>query len=413
MPAGAQDRRGVCRQDAPESCGQSGFCNGLGGCAKYAAGFVCRSPRCEGNNQLPASLCDGEGTCIPGGAIACAPSICEANACRSACDSDAQCVSPNRCVDGSCGEKGLGQSCGASTECDSAFCVDGVCCESACVGRCTFCASPETLGRCLMVRAGAIDLRAARGDQDPSRSCVDQGPASCAGNGRCDGQGGCQRYADGTVCREPTCDAAANSAVGAGTCLPAPASARRREAAPPFRAASATSVGPAAPSGPSAWAERSVSRVTAASDRSARFAAGTSIATATSAPRDGAAIRPATGSAGRALCRARRAPAPTWPRAAPIRPVPAGTTSVPTAVMARAAAGARRPAPPAERQPAACSAAGPSGPAARLGSARPEPPIVLWGRSVRMEAATEFSTTTEISCRKRRSNPRPGESSTV
>src|SRR6185436_843190 len=102
--------------------------------------------------------------------------------------------------------------------CASQHCVDGVCCDTACTGKCFFCASPETRGRCLPVKAGTIDQRAARGEKDPAKICVDSGASSCGSNGRCDGNGGCQRYANGTVCRGAQCNGGANTQTGQGTC---------------------------------------------------------------------------------------------------------------------------------------------------------------------------------------------------
>ena len=65
VPAGGEDPHNVCRKDSPETCGQSGFCNGQGGCAKYAAGTTCELSSCDGREKfVPASLCDGEGTCV-------------------------------------------------------------------------------------------------------------------------------------------------------------------------------------------------------------------------------------------------------------------------------------------------------------------------------------------------------------
>lgn len=39
-----------------------------------------------------------------------------------------------------------GQSCGGATECSSGFCVDGVCCDAACDGKCDSCAAVNTGG---------------------------------------------------------------------------------------------------------------------------------------------------------------------------------------------------------------------------------------------------------------------------
>ena len=219
MPAGSEDRHGVCRRDSPETCGQSGICNGQGGCAKYALGTACRLSSCSGREQfVPASLCDGDGVCVHGTSLSCEPSTCEGGGCLASCTTSTQCVAPASCVSGSCGPKGIGQDCGTGDQCQSGNCVDGVCCETACTGRCTFCAAPDSRGRCVPVRAGTMDQRAARGESNPALICADQGPSSCGTNGRCDGQGGCQRYRDGTVCRDGSCDAGNNTATAAGTC---------------------------------------------------------------------------------------------------------------------------------------------------------------------------------------------------
>jgi hypothetical protein len=63
---------------------------------------------------------------------------------------------------GTGGESGnLGNACGGAGECDSGFCTDGVCCESACEGLCETCALPDSRGRCVPVPAG----------QDPDLEC--------------------------------------------------------------------------------------------------------------------------------------------------------------------------------------------------------------------------------------------------
>jgi hypothetical protein len=217
VPAGSEDLHGVCRQEPTESCGQSGFCNGQGGCAKYTAGTVCRPASCLDKMRfVPAGVCDGDGTCTSGAPVACNPSTCEGGVCLASCTSDATCVPPQTCVDGSCGPKGLGQDCARPEQCASGFCADGVCCDKACAGKCTFCASPDSRGKCTPAKAGSPDPRAARGETNPDRICADQGAGSCGQNGRCDGTGGCQEYANGTVCREARCDGA--TATLAGTC---------------------------------------------------------------------------------------------------------------------------------------------------------------------------------------------------
>jgi hypothetical protein len=218
---GAPDPHLICRHDEPATCGQSGVCNGEGGCAKHNAGVPCGEPRCnDGTAMMPASECDGNGTCVAGEAVACAPFTCEGQSCRVTCTSDSQCLPPRVCSNGSCGKRGPGQTCGAAEQCESGFCVDGVCCENACAGRCTTCASARARGKCVPVPAGNADLRAlAPGSAvDPAQSCADQGPQSCGANGRCDGKGGCEIYRDNTICAPGSCEATTNQGTAPSVC---------------------------------------------------------------------------------------------------------------------------------------------------------------------------------------------------
>ena len=66
-----------------------------------------------------------------------------------------------------------GSTCSNNTECSSAHCVDGICCDAACDGVCESCRVPETFGVCSIVPAMT----------DPDGEC---GPT-----GYCDGTGAC------------------------------------------------------------------------------------------------------------------------------------------------------------------------------------------------------------------------------
>jgi len=44
--------------------------------------------------------------------------------------------------------KPLAEACAANSECASGFCVDSVCCNSACDGQCSICNPPDALGYC-------------------------------------------------------------------------------------------------------------------------------------------------------------------------------------------------------------------------------------------------------------------------
>jgi hypothetical protein len=193
---GVIDPHKICSATDKSTCGQTGACDGLGGCAKYAAETVCVAPSCSGDRMNTAGTCDGLGTCRPQGIEDCSPYHCAGAACVAHCASDNDCVSGHTCVNGSCGPKALGQPCSAATECASGFCADGVCCASACTGSCRSCALSTSLGTCAPVPLGA---------GDPHKVCVDQHASSCGTDGMCDGAGGCHKYPAGTECAAETC----------------------------------------------------------------------------------------------------------------------------------------------------------------------------------------------------------------
>ncbi|HXJ23079.1 MAG TPA: cellulose binding domain-containing protein [Polyangia bacterium] len=207
--------RGACTDMGTASCGTDGTCDGTGSCEKYPAGVACQSPGCTGGALTFAGRCDGNGTCTSTPNQSCAPFTCGSNGqCRTTCSSDPDCAMGSFCVSGSCGLKPIGASCGASADCNSGFCAQGVCCATACTGTCKSCAIAQSAGTCINVPAG----------QDPLTQCDDQGASTCLQNGLCDGKGACQNYASGTSCGSSTCTAGTVTPVGkcdgAGTCTP-------------------------------------------------------------------------------------------------------------------------------------------------------------------------------------------------
>ena len=110
-----------------------------------------------------------------------------------------------------------GDACTSATACQSGFCVDGVCCESACTGACLYCASADSKGKCVPADLGT----------NPRNQCKDQGPTTCGTDGYCDGTGVCEKYPAGVACQTAGCTGAmltfAGRCDGAGTCA-APAS---------------------------------------------------------------------------------------------------------------------------------------------------------------------------------------------
>src|SRR5262249_9978379 len=101
-----------------------------------------------------------------------------------------------------------GAACTADNQCGSNACVDGVCCETACSGRCRTCNNPT--GTCMMAKDG----------DDPRDDCAGEGPCG----GVCNGSGSCRFTPQGGRCREAGCQsdgyiATAGSCDGAGHCM--------------------------------------------------------------------------------------------------------------------------------------------------------------------------------------------------
>ena len=88
-----------------------------------------------------------------------------------------------------------GAVCSAGNQCQSGFCAQGVCCNTACAGACQSCALAGTLGTCTNVATGTTD---------PAGICKDQGTTTCGTNGKCQA-GACQKYVSGTTCTAASC----------------------------------------------------------------------------------------------------------------------------------------------------------------------------------------------------------------
>jgi hypothetical protein len=111
-----------------------------------------------------------------------------------------------------------GLACRKAIDCITDYCVDGVCCNTACTGPCVTCSAPGAVGTCLPVDLGAP----ARVGQCPADS-----PATCGRTGACDGVGGCQLYPAETLCVSGACVdgttvRVASTCDGFGTCQPGP-----------------------------------------------------------------------------------------------------------------------------------------------------------------------------------------------
>jgi hypothetical protein len=219
VAAGAPDPSNICVAKAASSCGTNGMCE-AGACQKFAQGTPCGSPSCPagGATYTPGSTCDGAGACVTAAASSCFPFRCGASACKATCAADADCEAPAVCTNGSCGLKSPGAACADGAECASGSCAQGICCRTACTGKCLSCALAATAGTCTPVPSGG---------NDPTNSCVNAGPANCGTTGFCNGNGACDLFAAGTSCAPPACPPNATAQTlgrtcdGAGMCKPA------------------------------------------------------------------------------------------------------------------------------------------------------------------------------------------------
>ncbi len=110
------------------------------------------------------------------------------------------------------GQFGVGVACTQASQCERGFCVDGVCCETACTSICTTCNLAGNAGYCSPVPAGT----------DPKDSCTQDSASTCGRDGTCDGSGGCRLWSSGTECTSASCTAGtattARTCDGTGTC---------------------------------------------------------------------------------------------------------------------------------------------------------------------------------------------------
>ncbi|MBI3200834.1 MAG: hypothetical protein HYZ29_04755 [Myxococcales bacterium] len=179
-----------CPDDGAGTCKRDGMCSGTGLCRYYSKGTTCKpgSTTCVGN-FVKGYICDGLGTCEnePTG-LDCAPHACLNNQCANPCATNTDCLTGNFCDAGQCkGKQPNGMSCSAGTQCQSGFCVDGVCCDSACNGQCSACDVAPNEGTCSPATGKPHGTRPeCKGSGTPCEgTCDGVNPAACEypGNG--------------------------------------------------------------------------------------------------------------------------------------------------------------------------------------------------------------------------------------
>jgi alpha-tubulin suppressor-like RCC1 family protein len=96
------------------TCG--GSCNGSGACSYPSS--TCGSATCSGTSFVDVGTCS-QGTCMTPAARTCDGGlVCSANACKTSCTADADCLSTHFCAsDGACHRRALQIACGSRTTC--------------------------------------------------------------------------------------------------------------------------------------------------------------------------------------------------------------------------------------------------------------------------------------------------------
>ncbi|MDI3291309.1 MopE-related protein [Polyangium sp. 15x6] len=209
--AGTQCQTATCT--GPNTENQADTCDGLGACVpknekdcspyacvsngcksscvtdgECANGNFCETPQCQPKRQAGAN-CTAANQCLSG---SCVDGVCCLTNCAGTClacnipGSLGTCTAitanqdpANECNPGSCDgggqcQKSNGASCSNNAQCVSGNCVDGVCCNTTCVGTCLACSLSGSVGTCTNIPANA----------DPDSEC---NPGACNGLGDCQG----------------------------------------------------------------------------------------------------------------------------------------------------------------------------------------------------------------------------------
>jgi N-acetylneuraminic acid mutarotase len=190
-------------------------------------GVCCNAPcsgACDVCVEALGAVADGICTVLPLGSPgipSCYPYLCSGagSVCPAGCPNDAGCTLSSYCAsDGTCRpDQPSGQPCTSPSQCESGYCVEGVCCNEACTATCYACAARSTGlgdGTCALAKPGAPDIHG---------MCLDQGAPSCKHDGFCDGTGQCRNYAIGSVCLPSSCTGnveTESTCAGPGACVP-------------------------------------------------------------------------------------------------------------------------------------------------------------------------------------------------
>lgn len=193
--AGFCNSQGVCDDKFPDGddCGRDDECkNG------HCVGGKCCNNSCDGACQsCTTGVCELRDAGAVGGP-SCAPFVCDgiSELCPDSCTSDEVCLDTFFCKlsDNLCQPRENGTPCTADDQCPERFCVDGVCCATACDGQCEHC---DSSGACVATEGAPLGGRdACAGHADCAGSCDGQERAQCTG-----------AKAEGSACGAAACSA--------------------------------------------------------------------------------------------------------------------------------------------------------------------------------------------------------------
>jgi len=208
----------VTGADDPDSCTNTRTCTAAGTCTAKpgnacSVGSDCSTGHCVDGRCCTTALCGICQACLGAGGT-CVPVV--------AADDPDTCTGSRTCdtFGAACRTK-LGQSCTGDEDCISGHCTDGVCCESACSGRCEACAETGQAGKCVAVGGTPRGVRlpcpgtgtACGGICDGTNRtvCVYPGPLAICGSPSC---------TNGIATTAPICDQAGGCRVGTSVVCP-------------------------------------------------------------------------------------------------------------------------------------------------------------------------------------------------